>query len=304
MVSSVIYLFFYLKLIFCRRIQQAALPARDSDRIGESFRMSSDIADAVFLAAVFLGVIYGSRILETRWPIADVPYSEFRDDWLAVIVNVGLANLLAPIAAIIASKIASYTGIGWLRLPTEGYWWYASLGFVVVAMDLYKYTFHRLQHAIPFLWSMHSFHHSANAVTFITGARHFWLERVLADAFLPILAISLRVPPDMAIAAAFIFFVPDTCAHLNVRIPLGRFVRWINNPQWHRIHHSVLIEHRDKNFAAFFPLWDILFGTAYVPEPDEYPATGLVPAERVDIINSVIWPIRYLRHRESENELG
>lgn len=266
--------------------------------------MSSEIANVVFLAAVFVGVIYASRILETRWPIADVPYSEFRDDWLAVIVSVGLANLLAPVAAMIAGKIASFTGIGWVRLPTEGYWWYASLGFVLVAMDLYKYTFHRLQHAIPFLWSMHSFHHSANALTFITGARHFWLERVLADALLPILAILLRVPPDMAIAAAFIFFVPDTCAHLNVRIPLGRFVTWINNPQWHRIHHSALMEHRDKNFAAFFPLWDILFGTAYVPKPDEYPATGLVPAERVDIINSVIWPIRHLRHRESKNELG
>jgi sterol desaturase/sphingolipid hydroxylase (fatty acid hydroxylase superfamily) len=104
----------------------------------------------------------------------------------------------------------------------------------VVALDLYKYTFHRLQHAIPFLWAMHSFHHSANAVTFITGARHFWLERVLSDAFLPIMAILF------------------------------------------------------------------LFGTAWVPRPDEYPATELVPPERVDIINSVIWPVRYLRHRDSK----
>ena len=89
--------------------------------------------------------------------------------------------MLAPLAAISAGTISSYTGLGWIHLPTEGYWWYASLAFVVVALDLYKYTFHRLQHAIPFLWAMHSFHHSANAVTFITGARHFWLERVLTD---------------------------------------------------------------------------------------------------------------------------
>ena len=266
--------------------------------------MSSEISDAIFLAAVYLGVVYSTRILETWWPIADVPGSEFRDDWLAVIVSIGLENLLAPIAAISVGIIASYTGLGWIKLPTEGYWGYASLAFVVVALDLYKYTFHRLQHAIPFLWAMHSFHHSANALTFITAGRHFWLERVLSDAFLPILAILFRVPPDMAVAAGFIFFVPDACAHLNVRIPLGRFVTWVNNPQWHRIHHSVHPEHRDKNFAAFFPLLDILFGTAWVPKPDEYPATGLVPAERVDIINSVIWPIRHLRHGESKNELG
>ncbi|WP_338831756.1 sterol desaturase family protein [Bradyrhizobium sp. 27S5] len=266
--------------------------------------MSGEIADAARLAAIYLSVIYGTRLLETWWPIAPVPGPEFRDDWLVVIVSIGLENLLGPIAAICAGTIVSYTGVGWIQLPTDGYWWYASLALVVIALDLYKYTFHRLQHAIPFLWAMHSFHHSANALTFITAGRHFWLERVLSDAFLPILAILFRIPADMALAAGFIFFVPDTCAHLNLRIPLGRFVTWINNPQWHRIHHSVLMEHRDKNFAAFFPLWDFLFGTAWVPKPDEYPATGLVPAERVDIINSVIWPVRHLRHQKSKNELG
>ncbi|TWB96290.1 sterol desaturase/sphingolipid hydroxylase (fatty acid hydroxylase superfamily) [Bradyrhizobium macuxiense] len=266
--------------------------------------MSSEISNAVFCAAVLLGIVYGSRILEKTWPIAPVSSDEFRADWLAVIVSVGLEHLFAPLAAISAGAIASYAGFGWIKLPTEGYWWYVSFAIVVVALDLYKYTFHRLQHAIPFLWAMHSFHHSANGITFITGGRHFWLERVLSDAFLPIMAILFRIPPDMAIAAAFIFFVPDACAHLNVRIPLGRFVTWINNPQWHRIHHSVQIEHRDKNFAAFFPLLDILFGTAWVPKPDEYPATGLVPPERADIINSIIWPIRHLRRGESKNELG
>ncbi|WP_246667783.1 sterol desaturase family protein [Bradyrhizobium macuxiense] len=251
-----------------------------------------------------MGIYYCTRLLEKRWPIADIPRSEFRDDWLAVIVSVGLENMLAPVAAICAATIVAHTGFGWIELPTEGYWWYASLAFVVVAVDLYKYAFHRLQHAIPILWSMHSFHHSANAVTFITGGRHYWLERVLSDAFLPIIVILFRVPADMALAVGVVIFIPDTCSHLNVRMPFGRFATWINNPQWHRIHHSARLEHRDKNFAAVFPFWDILFGTAWVPRADEYPATGLVPAERVDIINSVIWPIRHLRHRPAQNELA
>jgi sterol desaturase/sphingolipid hydroxylase (fatty acid hydroxylase superfamily) len=207
-------------------------------------------------------------------------------------VSVGLEHSLAPIAALSAVTIESYTGVGWIHLPTDGYWWYASLAFVVVAIDLYKYTFHRLQHAIPFLWAMHSLHHSANAPTLITGARHFWLERVLCDAFLPSLAILFLIPPSMVMTVGVIFFLPDACAHLNVRIPLGRFVTWVNNPQWHRIHHSVLMEHRDKNFASFFPILDILFGTAWIPKPDEYPVTGFDPPVRVNVIDSVIWPFR------------
>jgi sterol desaturase/sphingolipid hydroxylase (fatty acid hydroxylase superfamily) len=77
---------------------------------------------------------------------------------------------------------------------------------------------------------------------------------------------------------------------------MGRLITWVNSPQWHRIHHSVHPEHHDKNFAALLPIWDILFGTAWVPKLDEYPATGIIPSEKVGIIDSVVWPFRnYLR---------
>jgi sterol desaturase/sphingolipid hydroxylase (fatty acid hydroxylase superfamily) len=261
------------------------------------FQISDGVFVAILSAAIFLGMICATRIIEKKWPIADTPASELRDDWVAVAISLGLRSLLAPIAALSAAAIVGLTGFGWLELPTGGLWWCASLALVVVVLDLYKYAIHRLQHAVPVLWSMHSFHHSANAVTFITGARHFWLERVLVDALLPVLAVLFRLPPAMAIIAGVISFIPEACAHLNVRISLGRFVTWINNPQFHRIHHSNLIEHRDKNFASVFPIWDILFGTVWVPEKSEYPPTGITPPERAGIVNSVIWPVRHFRRR-------
>ncbi|HBY30777.1 MAG TPA: sterol desaturase family protein, partial [Bradyrhizobium sp.] len=76
--------------------------------------MSSEISNAVFCAAVLLGIVYGSRILEKTWPIAPVSGDEFRADWLAVIVSVGLEHLFAPLAAISAGAIASYVGLGWI----------------------------------------------------------------------------------------------------------------------------------------------------------------------------------------------
>jgi sterol desaturase/sphingolipid hydroxylase (fatty acid hydroxylase superfamily) len=33
----------------------------------------------------------------------------------------------------------------------------------------------------------------------------------------------------------------------------------------HRWHHTGEAEARDKNFAGLLPLWDILFGTYYMP---------------------------------------
>ena len=241
---------------------------------------------------LFIAMVCVARILERKWPIAATPVAEVIEDWKLVGVNIALSVFLAPLAAVCSGVILSTLGRGWIHLPTHGYWYFVSLTILAVISDLYKYTFHRLQHAIPFLWAMHSFHHSANALTFVTGGRHLWMERVLSSAILPIIPILFLVPPDMQILVSFIVLFPDTCAHLNVRFPMGPMITVVNSPQWHRIHHSALPEHRDKNFAALLPLWDILFGTAWIPKPDEYPVTGLDPQVRVSIVEGVIWPFR------------
>lgn len=253
--------------------------------------------DGAIWAGGILLLVYGSRWLEKRWPIATTPASEVRDDWLAAIVSLFVPFLLNPLTSVCAATLLSWTGAGWIHLPTEGWWYVLSMAVVVVTADLINYSVHRLQHAVPFLWAMHSFHHSASAITLITGARHLWMERVLFHSILPIMVILFEIPPSMVMIAGFIFLLPDGCAHLNVRIPMGRMITWINSPQWHRIHHSVQPEHHDKNFASLLPLWDIVFGTAWIPHRDEYPDTGLVPPVRVDIIDSFIWPLRHLRHR-------
>jgi sterol desaturase/sphingolipid hydroxylase (fatty acid hydroxylase superfamily) len=234
-------------------------------------------------------------IVERRWPISITPLSEVIDDWKVVSVNLALTALLAPLTTVCSGIILSTLGQGWIHLPTHGYWYLVSLIILVVISDLYHYTFHRLQHAIPFLWAMHSFHHSANAITFITGARHLWMERVLASAVLPIIPVLFQIPPDMQLILSLIYFIPDTCAHLNVRFPMGRMITLVNSPQWHRIHHSAMPEHRDKNFASLLPVWDILFGTAWIPKPDEYPVTGFDPPVRVSVIDSIIWPLRHVQ---------
>ena len=34
-------------------------------------------------------------------------------------------------------------------------------------------------------------------------------------------------------------------------------------------------QHWNRNFAAYFPVIDLIFGTYYHPRPDEYPDTGI-----------------------------
>lgn len=78
--------------------------------------------------------------------------------------------------------------------------------------------------------------------------------------------------------------------HANVRLGFGPLTSFVAGPQWHRIHHSVEAEHRDKNFSTFFPFIDRMFGTYYAPAPDEYPATGIGPEREGFLMQATISP--------------
>lgn len=258
------------------------------------------IERAVLIAVIFLTFIFGVLWLERKWPIGpNLPHPEVKSDWVAVLINLTLSSIVKPLALIPSVAIIGWLGGGGLvHVRTDGWWYIPSLIGFILLVDLYHYGVHRIQHAVPMFWAMHSFHHSANSLTFITGARHFWLEWAMPYAIFPIIPIFFTISADMATIIAVVFFIPDSCAHLNVRFPMGPAITWVNSPQWHRIHHSVQPEHFNKNFASLLPLWDFVFGTAWIPKPDEYPAPGLVPAEPVGAIDSIVWPFRaFIRDR-------
>jgi sterol desaturase/sphingolipid hydroxylase (fatty acid hydroxylase superfamily) len=163
----------------------------------------------------------------------------------------------------------------------------------ILVLDFFYYWTHRLQHTFPALWAQHKLHHSERSLCAATNFRHHWLEELIRifTMWIP-MGILIKVNGGAgAILAPFIaywgFFI-----HTNARIPLGPLTRVIAGPQVHRIHHSMHREHYDKNFAAFFPLWDIVFGTYCHPKQGEWPATGLEDCDSVrSIWHGFIMPI-------------
>jgi sterol desaturase/sphingolipid hydroxylase (fatty acid hydroxylase superfamily) len=131
-------------------------------------------------------------------------------------------------------------------------------------------------------------------VNVFTTQRVFWLSPIVQYLMVvPIMSALFRAPP---IVVSF-WFIAETILratnHLNLRLGFGYLTLWIMGPQYHLIHHSMNPEHRDKNFANMFPIWDWLFGTAYVPASDEFPRTGLIelPAS-ARFIDAFWWPAR------------
>lgn len=149
-----------------------------------------------------------------------------------------------------------------------------ALSFALV-WDVWQYWVHRAQHAWPALWETHKFHHSETALNSSTQARHHLAHHLLMLLlYFPVLVLFGVLSPH-AIAAFAMFRLWGFVNHANIRLHLGGLTPIVAGPQWHRIHHSTHAEHLDRNFATFFPFIDLLFGTYYAPQREEYPPTGL-----------------------------
>jgi sterol desaturase/sphingolipid hydroxylase (fatty acid hydroxylase superfamily) len=81
--------------------------------------------------------------------------------------------------------------------------------------------------------------------------------------------------------------------HMNVPGGLGRGWFLPNSPHYHRVHHSALPRHFNKNYAGMFPIFDVIFRTAHRPQEGEFPPTGLDDGDAPrDVIEAIVWPLR------------
>ena len=215
-------------------------------------------------------------------------------DWKLAGLRLVIRTVVGPLTAASGIMIINATGGGWVHLRADGWWFLFSVVVVILAMDFYSYLLHRAQHKVSVLWSMHSLHHSAEALSIVTGARHFWLEDVLNTAVFPVMGIIFSIPQEVLLTVGAIYLVPDGLfSHLNVRMSLGRFALVVNNPQYHRIHHSLEPQHFNKNFCKMLPFFDVMFGTAWKPGKDEFPMTGLAGEKASGFLDGIIWPVRH-----------
>jgi sterol desaturase/sphingolipid hydroxylase (fatty acid hydroxylase superfamily) len=172
------------------------------------------------------------------------------------------------------------------------------LAFLFI-MDFFYYWFHRAQHAFAVLWAQHRVHHSERSLNVTTGNRHHWLEEPLRvfTVWLPIGLLFQQKPVTIAwLWSTFLLW--GYFLHMNLRLPFGILTPVLGGPQLHRVHHSDLPDHQNKNFAAFFPIFDIVFGSYYSPDRDTYPTTGLADGDDLnDLIQVNVAPFRLWRRQ-------
>jgi sterol desaturase/sphingolipid hydroxylase (fatty acid hydroxylase superfamily) len=249
---------------------------------------------------ILLGLFAVFSILERVLPAAG-PRKPLRGYWLNFKVTI-LEFLVEPIlggligAATIV--LGNRLGLGWidLRFSTGHGMVDLALGFLLSTFifDFFFYWYHRFQHE-SFLWHEHKLHHMDEELC--AFYRESWLETLISGPLSAVpLAIVFKMNPAQGAIASAMFTAWVVFLHTNVRLHLGPFAVLFNGPQGHRIHHSRVREHHDQNYAAFFPIWDVIFGTYHYPKRGEYPLTGVHDEKEVQsLLEAATLPFREWR---------
>jgi sterol desaturase/sphingolipid hydroxylase (fatty acid hydroxylase superfamily) len=235
------------------------------------------LSDAFDLMCImFLAV----GLLEYFFPAQKVPRRHYAFNLAYAYLNVFIAGTLTPILSGGAAYLIQKIGLGLIDLRALGI--SGSAGSLIAVLvgtliwDFFGYWQHRLEHANKILWQQHLLHHSDEYMNVTTGARQHFLEAFLAPVFITIpTAILFKVPPVTIAALSLIPYAWIYVAHANINLGFGPFWWLLVSPNYHRVHHSLEREHIDKNFVEWFPIWDIVFGTAVVPRWRESPSTGV-----------------------------
>ena len=153
-----------------------------------------------------------------------------------------------------------------------------------IIYDFAMYIQHRIAHELRLLWAVHRVHHSAEEMTLLNWGRDTVFGNFLQGLIIviPVALISdLGITEDgnlqktdliglgcFIIFSMFISF-NRFMSHSNLQSNWGWIGRYIVvSPAAHRIHHSVLEKHFNKNYGSNLIIWDHMFGTYYDPDLD------------------------------------
>jgi len=138
--------------------------------------------------------------------------------------------------------------------------------------DLVYYWMHRLQHALPWWWALHSMHHSTRQMSCWTNDRGSLVDGFLQSMVLAGVGLVIGVEPTDFAWLMLIGELVQNFSHANVCVRFGPILdRLLVSPVFHRLHHMRVDPDRPTlhncNFGQVFSIWDVVFGTALYGEP-------------------------------------
>jgi len=212
----------------------------------------------------------------------------YQKEWLPTSSEVGTDFLFMLLVQVLLPQLISISVVSWLlgfvknsNWNISDFWphnypiWIQIL-IMILSGDFLRYWLHRAAHTWPLLWRFHAVHHSVHKLYWLNLGRFHPLDRTLqlfCDTFPFIL---LSISNEVLALYLLIYSIKGFFQHCNVDVKLGWFNYIISGPELHRWHHSTNIHESNNNYGNHTIIWDILFGTYFLPQGKKVSELGLL----------------------------
>lgn len=199
-----------------------------------------------------------------RGLLTDIAYWIFNPLLAEIIIRALLLVIVVIVALLIYGRVdkaeilAGYGPLAQLPPAAQGV-------LMLILADFIGYWTHRTFHHRPRLWRFHAIHHAPTTLDWLSAARVHPVNELAGRLALVTALLPLGFKPQTLAWAGPIFGLYALFLHANLDWDYGPLRTVIASPRFHRWHHTSEAQGRDKNFAGLFPIWDILFGTYYMP---------------------------------------
>ena len=249
-----------------------------------------------FVLLMVFQILQLFRPRERRLPLlrrgfwTDLVYWAFTPLVTRAITRVLVIVAVVPVAWLIYGKVDKELLLQGFGPASQLPMWQQAL-LILVLGDFMGYWMHRAFHRGR-LWRFHAVHHSSVDLDWLSAVRLHPVNDALMRiaGTLPVLALGFAPVAVAGIAPALTLLA--ILVHANLDWDWGPLRALLVSPRFHRWHHTDEETARDRNFAGLLPLWDILFGTCYMPRdrtPQQFGTTTPVPA---GLVGQMLFPFR------------
>jgi len=168
--------------------------------------------------------------------------------------------------------------------------WPLQAALLFLVSDLVYYWIHRAIHAWPWLWraSGHGVHHAFHNLHAVNAGVTHPLELLLLGLPIALVGTVFSIDPEVVAAGIVLLGTNSQLVHANLDLGAPG-MRWVvTTGADHRVHHSMVREQSDRNFACNAILWDRLFGTHAIGEVSQT-GTG---SQQPNALELVLLPFR------------
>jgi sterol desaturase/sphingolipid hydroxylase (fatty acid hydroxylase superfamily) len=203
----------------------------------------------------------------------DLPYWFLTPIITKTASRVAVIILLLPLIFVFGVEVVQKAVLNGHGFVAQWPIWFQGIVAIVMG-DFIGYWIHRAFH-VERLWTFHAVHHTSTELDWLSAARVHPVNEILSRLIQAIPFLLLGFP-----AKTLALYIPIATfyaimLHANVSWTFGPLKHIFASPVFHRWHHSDEPQAQDKNFSGLFPVWDLLFGTFYLPEGKQPQSFGI-----------------------------